>query len=360
MEFHRLLTLALLVLTLVIIGLSTASALRRGWRLVAARRHESTLDAVRPHVLERLAIADPEAGLVLDRALLRGRSDERSVEELVGGLLPKLRGEDRRTLARDLERTGALRAGPTPHVLTATTGARRAATLVGAAQWRRALPELVWLLRDADVEVRGVAARAIGRMGAAEAVPYLLGALEAPRRSISTSVVGIALLHLGPASAPALVGGLGAAPAATRSLVAEILGLMGAQDAVDHLCRQLIGDSETEPRTAAAHALGRIGSPDAFDGLVAALSRQEAPALRIAAALALGRIGDPAAVDELSLMMADPGHRVARRGRRCARRARGGRATDPSSGPPPRMGSGRPVPRKELDLRGRVRPLVAR
>ncbi len=359
MDLRQLLTLSLLVLTLVIVGLSTASALRRAWRLVATRRHESMLAAVRPHLMERLAIADPEAGLVLDRSVLPGRSDERSVEELVGGLLPKLRGEDHGMLARHLERSGALERARLRTYSRRRLVRARAATLVGAAQWRRALPELVWLLRDPDVEVRSVAARAIGRMGAAEAVPYLIGALEAPRRSISASVVGIALVHLGPASAPLLIGGLDSAPAATRSLVAEVLGLMGAQEAVDHLCQQLSGDPETLPRIAAAHALGRVGAPDALDGLIAAVSQHEAPALRIAAARALGDIGDPAAIDALSLMMADPSDRVARAagGALSALGSAGYRSLERAA---TENGLRQAHAMEELDLRDRVRPLVAR
>ncbi len=359
MEIRHLLTVSVLVLTTLAVGLSVASTLVRAWRASAARRRDVQLTAIRPQVLEWLATVDPHNRQVLDPTARPGRSDARSVEELIGGLLPKLRGDDRAVLTTFLERTGALERARLRMYSRRRLVRARAATLVGAAAWRRGLPEVVWLLRDPDPEVRSAAARALGRMGAPDAIPYLLGAFEAPRHSISASVVGIALLHLGPASAPELIRTLRAAPAATRTLVAETLGLMGATQASNPLCHQLRTDTEAEPRTAAAHALGRIGGRDAVGPLVAALDRRQPPALRIAAAHALGSIGDPTAIDDLALTMTDPNHRVARAAARAlAALGPGGRRSLEHATTVIELG--RPSALEALDLSDRVRPMVAR
>jgi HEAT repeat protein len=116
-------------------------------------------------------------------------------------------------------------------------------------------------LVSTDAGVRASAARSLGKIGDAEAIPYLLQALQ-------DSDYGV------------------------RLNAAEALGQIGDAQAVTDLLRAL-QDSDNNMRRAAATALGRIGDAQAVPGLLQALQDWDNDMHSIAAE-ALGQIGPPA------------------------------------------------------------------
>lgn len=168
-------------------------------------------------------------------------------------------------------------------------------------------PALVPLLSDRSLHVRCAAARALGRLGGADAVRALLAGL-AGDHPLPAGVVGTGVLEVGPAALPVLRRTLDEAPGPARALAAELLGLHADPLAGPALLRLLTDDGEcADVRRAAATALGRIGSPQATAALLRVLSGDDDAELRAAAATALGAIGDRSAVPALAAGLADVG-----------------------------------------------------
>ena len=134
-------------------------------------------------------------------------------------------------------------------------------------------PELLGLLQDGDSGVRASAARAIGLIGEAAALPGLMQALDDP---------------------DALAG----------QRVAEAIGRIGDRSVSANLLKMLSSAPAAE-RTRAALALGLLKSTEAVPGLAALLSAGDPEAQRVAAA-ALAAIGTPAAMAALTAPLADP------------------------------------------------------
>jgi HEAT repeat protein len=216
-------------------------------------------------------------------------------------------------LARQLD--GAARARVADYF---TAERRLDATLAGLGHrraWRRAsaahalgdmaspavAAALLVALRDPVREVRAAAARSLGRLGGAGAVPALVAALvdgHVPR-----VVAGQALISIGPAAVPALRTCASADRAETRAIAVELLGLVGAAGDAD-ACLERLVDTSASVRSAAATALGRLGAAGAVRALGGALD-DRIPAVRAAAATALGAIGDPRVVPALVAQAGD-------------------------------------------------------
>ena len=281
-------TLALWAITGLLVALTLLTAAHKALRTARDRRRARIEAIVRPSLLALLAEDDPDpAGLELS-----GRGAGSSLEELATGLLTKLRGEDRRVLERLLAAHGVLERACRRTRRPGPVGRARAAELLGAAGYLAARPELERLLVDRDPSVRAAAARALGKLGDAEAVPALLATLDS-RRHVPAGVVTMGLLHIGPAAAPGLEQGLHTpgSPAA-RAISAELLGRLGSLSAADELIGVLRADPAPAVRAAAARALGRLGVPRAAAPLEAALIEEDEPAVRHATAWALGELGD--------------------------------------------------------------------
>jgi HEAT repeat protein len=165
-----------------------------------------------------------------------------------------------------------------------------------------AVPGLLAALRDADWQVRRAAAAALREIGDAAAVPGLLAALGDADANVREAAAA-ALGEIGDAAAvPGLLAALGDADWRVRRAAAAALGEIGDAAAVPGLLAAL-RDAEEDVRRAAAAALGQIGAP-AVPGLLAALRDAEED-VRRAAAAALGEIGDAAAVPGLLAALGD-------------------------------------------------------
>lgn len=281
---------ALVALTGVIVMLATASAVAKAVRDRRAAGRASATLAFRPSIAALVGgTAAPEGAPGV------GGHDSRLFETAIVDMLPLLRGRERAGLVRVLEDRGVVdRARRATYSRSSLRRARAAETL-GACATRRALPELGRLLRDRDREVRIVAARALGKLGGAGAVPFLLGSLEKPR-PLPLSIITMALMHIGPSGIDEMREGLRAPSPRAREAAAEVLGQFGASSAVPELIESL-RDPEPLVRARSASALGRIGSPRAVAPLLELLGADETLETRRAAVTALGAIGSPDAVE---------------------------------------------------------------
>ncbi len=119
-----------------------------------------------------------------------------------------------------------------------------------------AIPDLLRLIHQRDVELRLLAVEALGEIGDARAVPELLQALQDP---------------------------------ALHEAVIRALGQIGDQRAVPDLL-EILDQSESQAREATVVALGAIGNPSA----ISALARETHGTYSQAAIKSLVRIGTPA------------------------------------------------------------------
>lgn len=265
-----------------------------GRRLVLAsraRRREIQEQRLRPAAV---AIAHGEPVPLAE--IVQTESDAEVLAELLSRLGRQLRGSARGRIAAFFERRGDV--DRTRSKLVARRALKRAvaARALGDMGSVSAMPPLLdVLVEDSDRDVRTAAAYSLGRLGAADAVPALVDALV--RRSIPRASAGRALADIGPAAVPSLVGLLRDDDLEIRAWAAELIGLLGDPGDASHLLERL-HDASAEVRERSARALGRLGAEEAADALRAALD-DRVPGVRAAAAFGLGRLGDRDAVDLL-------------------------------------------------------------
>jgi HEAT repeat protein len=166
-----------------------------------------------------------------------------------------------------------------------------------------AVPKLIEALKMQNVDVRGGAAYALGRIGprAKAAVPTLIEALKASHEYVRSSAAD-ALGRIGPAAKPAvdaLIEALRDGAGEVRSGAAYALGQLGDKKAIPVLINSL-QDQHEHVRGSAASALVRIGPAATVDGLIEAL-KESHEGTRGGAAHVLGQFGPAArkAVPEL-------------------------------------------------------------
>jgi HEAT repeat protein len=153
--------------------------------------------------------------------------------------------------------------GPADRVAAANEMGRR------GYRFRKEISELLRpLLRsDPDASVRAAAGRALGRLGAREAVPDLIAALGDSSADVRV-VAAAALWRLpDPAATTPLLERVKDADKAVREWSALALGVIGDKRAVPELVK-LLGDPERAVRLAAVRSLGRVGDPEGIDPVV--------------------------------------------------------------------------------------------
>jgi len=206
---------------------------------------------------------------------------------------------------------------------------------------------LLAALEEPDAGVRSAAARALGELVCAEALPALMHRLEAvaaredegpdPEREDELAAVTGGLVALASQGGEALrhraVELLGqrleGAPEPVRLALAAVLGRIGRPSDAS-LVEWLLKDPSAGVRREAVQALGRLEEGAASEPLRLALA-DESPAVRIAAARALGASQSPRALEDLERLADDEEPRV----RAAALHALGRRAlgADPAEEP---------------------------
>jgi HEAT repeat protein len=124
---------------------------------------------------------------------------------------------------------------------------------------------------DPDSTVRAAAGRALGRLGAREAVPDLVRALRDTSSDVRV-VAAAALWRLpDPSAVVSLLERLHDNEAAVREWSALALGVIGDRRGTPEMIR-LLNDPERSVRLAAVRSLGRIGDVDGLKPLVGYLA----------------------------------------------------------------------------------------
>ena len=166
--------------------------------------------------------------------------------------------------------------------------------LVQAQSLAEALPDVAARLRaDDDVAVRYQAARTLAQFAGPAALPPLLDGLRDEDMYVRVQVTA-ALIRVGAPAVSGLTEALTDARPAVRRAAAKALGKIGCADAaaLRVLCAAL-DDADAGLRRFAAQALGRLGATEAVEALGAALRDSDAR-VRNEAAAALRMLGEAA------------------------------------------------------------------
>jgi HEAT repeat protein len=167
-----------------------------------------------------------------------------------------------------------------------------AAKALGQIGDARAVPALIAALEDAELYVQIEAAHALGLIGDARAGNPLASVLRSQVAELRDTAVE-ALARLGAAPVPALLDLLDRSKFSTREAAARALGVIGALEAVPSLIAAL-NDPDSQVRKAVVDSLAKI-EKKAEPLLIAAL-RDPCVSVRLASANALGKIKDPCAI----------------------------------------------------------------
>ena len=307
MTIADVLTAAVLVLAAVTLALLLAMVAAR---LARAGRERRRRRLAEPAVALLVRAADDGDPSALSRLADLEARRWKALEPTALHLLGIVSGQARADLIGLFERRGvAAAAVRATHSRSAARRARAAYTL-GRLCHRPAVAELCRLLADDDADVRGGAARALGRIGDPAAAAPLLAGLSGDH-PLPTQIVAHALLRLDGQSVPLLRAALADREPQVRAVAIEVLGRTGAYDTLPDLIAVLDRDQVVEVQVRAVGALTRLGLPQVVEPLLKAADAPD-PALRASAARALGELGDGRAATRLTALLCDPEDDVAR------------------------------------------------
>lgn len=179
----------------------------------------------------------------------------------------------------------------------------RAAQRLGQMRAASAKHALTEALGDPEVEVRLMAAWALGQIGYLESLRPIFGSLAGYSKIAALRVANI-VVGFGPAATPILLQLVCERDPVVQGLALRMLGEIGDKDAARPVA-SFLHSQDKELRIAACEALARIGDTRAAPALRAALADPEWP-VAAKAAQALGQIGDAAAAPLLAERL---GHR---------------------------------------------------
>ena len=200
----------------------------------------------------------------------------------------------------------------------------RALGSIGAAE---AVPLLIGRLSDRNRYVRESSVRALGRIGDPLALPSLAELFRSPGR-VGTGVVYDALVAFGPKAEPVFADALRSEVAGVRVAACFGVAVLSEPERARRLLEPLLGDGAGPVRSAAAESLGQVACGPLPDALAHA-TRDEQATVRSAATGALGAYDDPRGVELAVHGLADPDRDTAvRAGESLVRLSRGPLAGD--------------------------------
>lgn len=280
-------------LTILIVGNKAIREIREAW---ARHRRKAIEPAVLAWVHGEKASIQP----ALSEA--RGLFDRGVVEAVLLDHVQRVKGIERERLGKALDELGHvdrwIRGLRSPRWWTRANCAER----LGLAGVERSAAALSVALEDAEQEVRLRAARALGRLGGAAAVPPLVRTLSEPNRWSTIRIADI-LAGLGPRVARELPQEFPRLNVHAKLAALDVCGKIRSLESVPWL-RERLGDPEPDVRARAAHALGQIGDPDSGAALEIVLEDPEWP-VRAMAAKAIGRVRHMAAIPALCRALRD-------------------------------------------------------
>lgn len=227
--------------------------------------------------------------------------------------LPKVLGTAADDLSELLRSRGEIERAT--KMLTSRSSIRRArgAYLLGLVRDRNLAALLIPLLVDRDADVRFVATRSLGVIGATPAADGILQALRSSRgrRGLPAWVAVDALLGMGVEIAPAIETGLTSDNAGVRNVCAQVAGYGTIFSTAPQLSVLLATAKEGEVRVSAARALGRVGGANEAIALARYTNPTEVTELRRTCAIALGDLGRQESLDTLVTLLGDDDRRLA-------------------------------------------------
>ncbi|MFC7492281.1 MULTISPECIES: HEAT repeat domain-containing protein [unclassified Knoellia] len=244
----------------------------------------------------RRLVDDRVAGTVLDRALV--------------DLLTKVRGAPAEDLVAVLrERHGVSTALRSLDAASSVRRARATRTL-GLLRDPALTDDIVRMLSDRSREVRIVAARAVGAIGAgagSEAAEAVLRAVRTRRSGpgVPATVAMQTLTRLGVEAGSAVSMGLEDSDPGVRNVAAAVAGHSLFIGCVPRLTRLAATDEDRTVRVSATEALGAVGRPEDVPAVAHLLAPEQPAVVRRAAARALGELGGTDAVAVLVSVLAD-------------------------------------------------------
>jgi len=291
----------------------------------ALQTKDQSLLPIYQQLLARMGVAATPAlthSLLNDHPLVRGRVAEVLAQtrdpKAVPALLGALRGEYYTVRARAAKALGAIgdkqAIQPLLEALSDNEPEVRAGALVGLGYFkdpgtfdRMADP----LLDDPQIEVRQVAAQALGNTKHPQALPYLMVALSDPfwwyEREQAAEVLLKAIEGMGTVAVDKLLEALHDSEGTVRRFAATLLGRIGEPRAIEPLGMALY-DTHFEVGAAAAESLAGFGPPG-LKLLAEALHHPEAW-LRQHAITGLTLSGDQRIVPAILEMLKDPEREV--------------------------------------------------
>ena len=288
-----LLALTLVVLVVTLLSVVGVTVFHHFW---TGRRNEQKAkmaEEIRPQLMEFLAADEPDLSRFEAEQGLRSQLIDDLAETIIG----KLRGADRERLVFLLDRRGTLDRARRRLISHRPAVRARALQLLGSTGAPGALPDLVASLRDRDRTVREVATRSVGRLGDPAATSFLLALLARPDRSVPEHLIRMALFRLGRPAIPSLVRELRHFSPDVQRCAADVLGHLGAAEAVGPLTDlALLGDDD-EVSLVALAAINRIDGPMTDDALRKLNDEARSPGLRNAVADVLERRARPTSPD---------------------------------------------------------------
>jgi HEAT repeat protein len=301
----RVLVIAAFTNLFLIIALSLGGAFFKVRRDREKRRREAELAQIRPVLMSYLATWEDGDARVLSDVLIRHRSTKATFEELIAGLLPKLRGADRSALVDILRRRGTIDAACRRTRSHRATERDRAAELLGAAGTTEGLPYVAELLKDRDPQVRLAAVRALGRIGTYDAAMALIVHLDETGSKIPPHPITMALLRIGADATEPLLHALEIGSIGVRTIAAEVLGILGLIPAAGPLEHLLTDDPDAGVRVACARGLGRLGMPSSVNPLVHTLQTERHVEVLATVCSALGAMAAHEAIPTLQQSIGD-------------------------------------------------------
>ena len=313
MTTAQILIIAATANAVLIVGLALGTALIKLWRKSRERLRERELTELRPVLLQYLASWEDGDARDLADTLIGHHSRSATFEELVAGLLPKLRGADRSVLVDILRRRGTIEQACKDTRYRTSLRRAMSAELLGSAGAIEGIPFVTRLLDDRNPQVRLAAVRALGRIGTADSATALITHLDRKDPGIAPQPVTMALLRMGKDAAGPLRNALDATRVSVRTMAAEALGVLEVIPATSTLERMLRTDPELAVRVGAAHALGRLAMPVSATALIQALKTEHSSQVLTAVCTSLGQIASPEALPALEWAAGheDPTVRVA-------------------------------------------------
>lgn len=303
MNFDRIIIIAIISVTALIVGLFIAVNIRRLVKYLSYRRldkaRERYEEILRPF-LQQSACIDYNTYHIkkksvewkaIEDVLFHAISDKRATIEVVTGIFDRLGYID--TYIEDV-----------------VTGKRHSRALAADKLGRLMAPKatecLIRALNDEERDVRAVAARSLGNTGDLRAIEPLIDKLVLTAQDpqlLPLRVVKTSIMKFGINALPLLIPLLTHSSWRVRGQAADVAGEIADASTVTHLL-PMLGDTEPDVRIKVVKALGKIKHADAFQPM-AGMIEDSSWIVRLQVAKTLGNVGGSEAVPHLVELLSD-------------------------------------------------------